>query len=192
MIGKLKGRLILVENNIGYLETSGGVTYRVFLPPSLISQTPLTTPIDIFTYLQVRDDALVLFGFNNKEEYDFFTQLLTVSGVGPKTAFSVISFTKVNETIQAIKENNIDYFQKIPGLGKKTAMKIILELSQKLKQEFKMEKMYLSVEDKTVIDALISLGYSSVEAKQIFQKLPKNLSVEDKIKHALKLAKKNP
>ena len=143
--------------------------------------------IEVFTYLQVRDDALILFGFNSKQEYYFFKLLLAVPGVGPKTAFSVISFSKINDLTQAVKENNSDYFSKVPGLGKKTAMKIILELSHKLSSEFQLEKMYLSEEDKVVIDALVSLGFKSNEAKKILSKLDKNLSLEEKIKEGLKL-----
>jgi Holliday junction DNA helicase RuvA len=138
--------------------------------------------------LQVREDALVLFGFETKKEYDMYSLLLSVSGVGPKTAFSVISVVSVDDLLEAIKDNNIDYFKKVPGLGTKTAMKIILELSQKLKEEFKMEKMYLSDDDKTVVDALVSLGFKSQEAKTILQKIPKNLSVEERIREGIKLA----
>jgi len=187
MIGKIKGTLIFTENNYGLIETSGGVSYQTYLTPKIILQYSIGDSIDIFTYLQVRDDALVLFGFETKKEYDFFTLLLTVPGVGPKTAFGVISFTQTEELLQAVRDNNIDYFTRVPGLGKKTAMKIVLELSQKLKEEFKMEKMFMSQDDKTVIDALVSLGYSSQEAKNIFRKLPKDLSVEQKITAALKL-----
>ena len=79
----------------------------------------------------------------------------------------------------------------IHGLGKKTSMKIILELSQKLKEEFKMEKMYLTPDEQTVVDALVSLGYQSFEAKKILQQIPKNLSIEEKIKKALNLSTKN-
>ena len=91
MIGKLKGKLVEVDGNLGLIETSGGVFYQVFLPPQLITSHQSLTTIDLYTYLQVRDDALVLFGFETKRHYDFFKLLLTVSGVGPKTAFSVIS-----------------------------------------------------------------------------------------------------
>ncbi len=189
MIGKLKGILSEVDGNIGLIETSGGVFYRVFLFPALVSQHSLTSPIEIYTYLQVKEDDLVLFGFRTKEEYSFFTLLLTVSGVGPKTAYTVISFSKVDEVIAAIKSNDIDYFSRIKGLGKKTAMKIILELSQKLKQEFFMEKMYLSEEDKIVVDALVSLGFKPQEARNTLRRLPKNLSIEDKIKESLKRIK---
>lgn len=189
MIGKLKGTLEQVDGNVGLIETSGGVFYRVYLTLSLITLSALKSPIEIYTYLQVKEDDLVLFGFPTYEEYSFFTMLLTVSGVGPKTAFTVISYGKVDDVIQAIKSNDIDFFSQIKGLGKKTAMKIILELSQKLRQEFSMEKMYLSEDDKTVVDALIALGFNNHEAKKALSKLPKNMSVEDKIKASLKSIK---
>jgi len=188
MIGKLKGKLIEISGNIGLIETAGGVGYQIFLTPSIISSHRLNQSVDYYTYLQVREDALILFGFETKKELDFFKLLLTVPGVGPKTAFSVISFGKVDEIISAIKENDVEYFSRIPGLGKKTAMKIMLELSQKMKQEFKLEKTYLSEEDKTVVDALIALGFRAQEAQAALKKIPQNLSIEDKIKEAIKTA----
>ena len=197
MIGKLKGKLVEVDRNIGLIETSGGVFYQIYLPFSLLSTfhlPPLSSinnppSIEIYTYLQVRDDALVLFGFETKKQHDFFQLLLTVSGVGPKTAFSVISFLKIEEITKSVIDNNIDILTRVPGLGKKTAMKIILELSSKLKTSFDMKNMILSDDDKTVIDALIALGFRSNEAKTIFSKLPKNLSLEEKLKLALKTSK---
>lgn len=187
MIGKIKGKLSELNGNIGLIETQSGVSYQVYLTPSLINSYQIGQSVELYTYLQVREDALVLFGFKTKEEYDFFRMLLTVSGVGPKTAYTVISFGKIKELISSIKGNNSDYFTRIPGLGKKTAMKIILELSQKLESEFKLEKMYLSEEDKTVIDALVSLGFKLQEAKIILSKIPKNLNMEEKIKKGLML-----
>lgn len=189
MIGKLKGKLVEVDKNIGLIETSGGVFYEVFLSPSLITnhQQPIT--IEIYTYLQVRDDALILFGFETKQQHDFFILLLTVSGVGPKTAFTVISALKIEEIIRAVTTNEVDAL-KVPGLGRKTAMKIILELSSKLKSGFDMSKMILSDDDQTAVSALISLGYKSFDAKKIISKLAKKLTVEEKIKEALKQTKK--
>jgi len=190
MIGKIKGKVINLDKNIALIETAAGISFNVYITPSLIarvSPTASTLSIEIFTYLQVREDAMVLFGFETKKELDFFNLLLTVPGVGPKTAFNVISFAKINEMERAVKENNIDYFLRIPGLGRKTSMKIILELSQRLKQEFSLEKMYLSPEDKTVIEALMSLGFRSHEAKALFSKLNKKLSIEEKIKQALQI-----
>lgn len=188
MIGKLKGKLVEVDRNIGLIETSGGVFYQVYLPSSLAtSHQPLST-VELYTYLQVRDDALVLFGFETKQQHDFFLLLLTVSGVGPKTAFNIISFVKLDELAQLVQSNDVAGFTKVPGLGRKTAMKIILELSSKLKTEFDMKNMVLSDDDQTVISALISLGYKSYEAKKLVSKLPKNLSVEEKIKKALSIS----
>lgn len=188
MIGKIKGVVSEIEENIALIETGSGIAYQVFVSPVLLAKNKVPFKVVLYTYLQVREDALVLFGFESKKEYDFFKLLLSVSGVGPKTAFGVISFSQPDNLIAAVKENNPDFFSKIPGLGKKTAMKIILELSQKLESEFKLEKMYLSEDDKTVIDALVSLGYKAIEAKKILSKLPKNLSLEDKIKQGLKLS----
>jgi Holliday junction DNA helicase RuvA len=191
MIGKLKGKLSEVSGNVGLIETSGGVFYEVRLTPSLISldhhslEGGPKSPIELYTYLQVREDALVLYGFQTKKELDFFKMLLTVPGVGPKTAFSVISYLPLDLLVKSVQSNDIDSFTRIPGLGRKTAMKIILELSTKLKTGFDMTKMVLTEEDKTVVDALVSLGYKSFDAKSIVSKLPKNLSVEDKIKKAL-------
>lgn len=191
MIGKLKGRLTDIEGNTGLIETSGGVFYKLFLTPAIIKNHPSDDMVEFYTYLQVRDDALVLFGFETKIEHDFFIMLLTVPGVGPKTAYSVISYGNIEEIINAVKNNDINFFSRIPGLGKKTTMKIMLELSQKLKQEFKLEAAYLSEEDKTVIDALVSLGFKSSEAHQILSKIPKNLSVEEKIREALQITNKH-
>jgi len=189
MIGKLKGKLSEVDGNIGLIETSGGVFYHIYLMPSLIGGHKNKGEIEVYTYLQVREDALVLFGFETKKEYDFFTMLLSVPGVGPKTAFTVVSFLKIEELIDAVKENQPDVLTRVPGLGKKTALKIILELSGKLKTGFDMSKMVLSEDDKIVIDALVSLGFKSGDARKLLSGLPKTLSVEDKIKEALKSSK---
>jgi len=195
MIGKLKGKLVEVDGNIGLIETSSGVFYQVFLPTNLLSnfQPPPLSPtihhlpsIEIYTYLQVRDDALVLFGFETKKHHDFFKLLLTVSGVGPKTAFNIISFVPLDTLVTSVTSNDVDGL-KVPGLGRKTAMKIILELSSKLKSDFDMGKMILSDDDQTAVSALVSLGYRSYDARKIVSKLPKNLTVEEKIKEALKV-----
>ena len=188
MIGKLKGKLVEIDGNVGLIETSGGVFYQVYLPPSLSSKVQSLSSIELYTYLQVRDDALVLFGFETRQQHDFFKLLLTVSGVGPKTAFNVISFVPLDKLVSYIKLNDVDGL-KVPGLGRKTAMKIILELSTKLKSDFDMSKMVLSDDDQTAVSALVSLGYKSFEAKKLVSKLPKNLSVEEKIKEAFKKSK---
>ena len=93
----------------------------------------------------------------------------------------------LKDIIQAIKDNNVGFFTSIPGLGKKTAMKILLELATKLSGDFKLENMYVSEDEKMAVDALISLGFKSQDAKDIIAKLPKELSVEEKIKEGIKI-----
>lgn len=188
MIGKIKGKLDEISKNVGLIETSGGVYYQITLTSSFIKDHKLAQEVVLFTYLQVREDALVLYGFETKEESDFFTILLTVPGVGPKTAFTVISFAKITELLAAVKNQNVQYFTRIPGLGRKTTMKIMLELSSKLKEQFDLGKLYLSDDDKTVIDALISLGFKSFDAKALLSKIPPTLSVEEKIREGLRLS----
>ncbi|MBI3619863.1 Holliday junction branch migration protein RuvA [Candidatus Roizmanbacteria bacterium] len=188
MIGKIKGKLREVELNTGLVETSGGVFYQVFFTPQFINKTPLGGMVEFYTYLQVKEDALVLFGFESKKETGMFRLLLTVPGVGPKTAFNVISYSAVDELIAAVRSNDSSYFLRIPGLGKKTSLKIILELSPKLAGELDMSKMYLSDDDKLVVDALVALGFKTVEARNALQRIPVGLSVEGKIKSALQVA----
>ncbi len=187
MIGKIKGTLVEVDGNLGLIETVGGVFYYVFLTPNTISRSPTpSTNFEIYTYLHVREDALILFGFEKKDEYQLFRMLLDVSGVGTKTAFNIISFISPENLITAIENNDADALSQIPGLGKKTAIKIILELSSKLKTDFQMKNLVLSEIDKMFIQAMVSLGYNSSEAKKMLLKIPKNLSLEEKIKMALK------
>ena len=187
MIGKIKGTLVEIDNHIGLIELANGLFYEVYLPTSFLGFT-LPKPIEIYTYLQIREDAHVLYGFAGKPEHEMFRLLLTVPGVGPKTAFTVVSFHKPDDLFQAVKDNNVDFVSKVPGLGKKTAMKIILELSQKMKTEFKLDQMQPSEDDKLVIDALVSLGFKTQEAKQILSQIPKNMAVEQRISEGIRLA----
>lgn len=187
MIGKIRGIVAEIDSNIALVDTQGGVSYLIYVTPYFVQQHSIGATVEVYTHLQIRDDAHVLFGFQNKKQRQYFELLLGISGVGPKTAFSIISYSSEDELIKAVRDNDIAYFSRVPGLGKKTAMKIILEISQKLKSEFQMEKMYLSEEDKTVVDALVSLGFRTQEAKNIFTKIPAALSIEEKIREGIKL-----
>jgi Holliday junction DNA helicase RuvA len=186
MIAKLTGILSEFNDKTAVIDTNSGVGYELFITPSALSQKQLGDEITVHTHLQVRDDAHVLFGFLNAEEKSFFHLLLSVPGVGPKTAFSIVSHVSFEQAVEAVRTNSVKLFSEIPGIGKKTAMKIVLELSQKFKTEFKFEQ-HLSSDDKTVIDALVELGYKKSEAQQLFEKLPKELSIEKKIQEALRM-----
>lgn len=187
MIGKIKGILVEIEGNVGLIETTSGVFYNVYLTSSILTTVKPSDHIEIYTYLHVREDILALFGFKTKQEHKVFKMLLDVPGVGPKSAFGVVTFTKVDELIHAVQQNKADYFTKIPGLGRKTALKIILELANKFDSEFVLEQTYVSEEDKMAIDALVSLGFKATDAKQALQKIPTDLPMEDKIRKGIQL-----
>lgn len=188
MIGKIKGILSEIDGNIGLVETTSGIFYEVYLTSHLTSHVGVGEPIEAYTYHHIREDIQLLFGFKEKNEHHAFKLLLSVSGVGPKTAFTVISYTGVDPLIAAVTSNDVEYFSKIPGLGKKTAMKIVLELSQKFNTEFKLEKMHLSENEKTIVDALVSLGFKSSEAKNILPQISKDLPLEEQVRQAIRLA----
>lgn len=187
MIGKIKGKLLEIDGNIALIDTRSGLSYYVYITPQIATQYKCDSEVDFYTHFQVREDAQVLFAFETKDQYTFFQLLLTVSGVGPKTAYLIISSVKIHELIQAVKQNNIGYFTQIKGLGKKTSMKIILELTQKLKQDFSFEKMNISDDDKLLQDALISLGFKKQEINKTLSKISKDETIEKRIQSALKL-----
>lgn len=187
MIAKLTGTLAEYNDKTAIIDTASGVSYELFITPSALSSKEPGEAISVSTYLQVRDDAHDLFGFANTEEKQFFHLLLSVPGVGPKTAFTIVSHVSFTQAVDAVRTQTVTLFSKVPGVGKKTAMKIVLELSAKFKTEFKFEQN-LSSDDKTVIDALVELGYKRSEAQQLFDKLPKELSIEKKIQHALRMS----
>ncbi|MEX1052773.1 MAG: Holliday junction branch migration protein RuvA, partial [Patescibacteria group bacterium] len=176
-----------IEGNKGLVETTSGLSYEVNLVPSIISKSILGKTIDIYTQLIVREDSQTLYGFANKEESDLFKLLLSISGIGPKVSFGIISFSKTEQLLKAVKLNDLEYFTRIPGLGRKTALKLIVELSSKFDSEFSMSNIYMSEDDRLIVDALVSLGFKSNEAKKILSETPKNLSVEERIKKGIQL-----
>lgn len=190
MIGKLKGKLVEVDGNIGLVETKAGIYYRVYLTPRILQEKEINQPVEVYTYLQVSQDDLTLYGFENKNQYDMFRMLIAVSGIGPKSAFNIISFAQSERIVKAVAENDLDYLVNIPGLGKKTAQKIMLELSSKLGEVFDLKKAVLSKEDKIVVDALASLGFNRLEVRRVISKVDKKLSIEERIRQAIKLTAK--
>lgn len=188
MIGKIKGVLIEVDENKGLVETAGGVFYIIFLPIRFVALHKIGEKISIYTYLRVKEDNLTLYGFENKKQQRIFEMLITVSGIGPKSAFTIISHKDADELSQAILTNNVEFFEDIPGVGKKSAHKILLELSSKMgKKSLEISSFMLSPEDNIVIDALASLGFNKHDGRTALSKLDKKLSIEDKIKKAIRL-----
>lgn len=191
MIGRIKGKLAEVDGLTGLIETSGGVFYKLYLPTETISNGILDQEIDLYTYLQVKEDDLVLYGFIDKKQLKVFQMLITVDGVGPKLGFNILNGSKVDELNKAIMNNNLDYICSIPGVGKKTGQKIILELSSKMGKIYELPVNIISQDDHMAVEALTSLGFKKYEAQALISKMDTTLSMEDKIKLGIKQMTKN-
>jgi holliday junction DNA helicase RuvA len=187
MITTLRGQIIQIEDNAIILEV-GGVGLRVFVPLPLLTSVKIGEDFMLQTHLSVREDALTLYGFESIADRNLFTLLLSVDGVGPKAALSVLS-TLDNETIQAAVFNEQDeILNRVPGVGKKTALKIILYLKDRLKPSSSMDRIAaFSDTDSEVMAALTALGYSVVEAQRAIQTIPKDAPdiVEERLRIAL-------
>ncbi|MFH1173339.1 MAG: Holliday junction branch migration protein RuvA, partial [bacterium] len=170
-------------NRFAIIET-GGLGYKVYISPIVLSKFKPGEAVDLFTHLQVRDDAMELYGFLAQAELDFFNQLIEISGVGPKTALNVLALAKVDDIKRAISCGDATILTKVSGIGRKTAERIILELKNKFAD--------LSVSgdggaDIEVIDALVGLGYKVNEAREAIKNLPANIEgVQERIREALK------
>ncbi|PIQ73589.1 Holliday junction branch migration protein RuvA [Candidatus Roizmanbacteria bacterium CG11_big_fil_rev_8_21_14_0_20_36_8] len=188
MIGKIKGTVSEIDGNEVLIETVSGLFYKVYFTNALLETIVENDEVEVYTYHLIREDSQMLFGFEHKKEYRLFELLLTVQGVGPKSAFMIVSESTGDKIINAVRQNDHAYFTRIKGLGKKTALKIILELSQKFHSEFTLlPDIPFSNEDQTVHDALLSLGFESKDIGDILSKISKDASIEDKLKEAIGL-----
>ncbi|MFA6074932.1 MAG: Holliday junction branch migration protein RuvA [Negativicutes bacterium] len=193
MIGFLRGAVDSVSADFCFLDCNG-VGYRVFIPESTRGKLVVGNVIKLFTYLQVREDAMLLFGFFSKEEYDLYILLLNVNGVGPKLALAVLSAIGPNEFRSAIAQQDLAVLTKISGVGKKTAERMIVELKDKVgviagiinREDQHFGDVLGTVESSDAAQALISLGYSRNEVSQVLRKLDLTLSTASLIKLALK------
>jgi Holliday junction DNA helicase RuvA len=187
MIGRLTGviaektpPLVLIDVN--------GVGYEVDVPMSSFYNLPnLGERVTLLTHFIVREDAQILFGFLTTEERATFRQLIRISGVGPRTALSILSGLSVAELSQAVSLQEAGRLVKIPGIGKKTAERLLLELKGKLGAELSATPASVASDAQAdVLQALIALGYSEKEAALALKALPKDVGVSEGIKLALK------
>lgn len=187
MIATLRGQISHIEDNALIIEV-GGVGLRVFVPAPLRTNSKAGEVIFLFTHLQVREDALTLYGFESQADKDLFNILLGVDGVGPKVALSVLSSMTLDAIQRAIFADEGELLSKVPGVGKKTAQKMALHLKDKLKPTDALSKLgALADYDSEVLAALTALGYSVVEAQAAIQSLPKDApkDVEERLRVAL-------
>lgn len=166
----------------------GGLGFKIFVPAPVVMKSELHKRIAVFTHLVVREDSLTLFGFESIEDRDLFNLVLSVTGVGPKTALAVISNVPADTLKKAVINNSPDLLGGIPGVGKKTAQSIVLYLQGKIKGERTFVGSGNVALDSDVIGALTSLGYSIVEAQTALQMIPKDSpeDLETRVKIALK------
>ncbi|MCB0159301.1 MAG: Holliday junction branch migration protein RuvA [Caldilineaceae bacterium] len=167
---------------------SGGMGFKVHVPDTMRLEAQLNDALTLHTYLQVREDALTLFGFSSEEELDLFELLLSVNGVGPKVALSTLSTLSPDALRMALANEEPAVIARVPGIGKRTAEKIVLELKDKVGPPAgALETLAQSMNtDGEVIEALIALGYSVVEAQRAIQALPDDVQgVEERLRLAL-------
>lgn len=161
----------------------GGVGYLVNVSGRTLAKLPLDTDAALHTYTHVRDDCLDLYGFLTKEELELFKQLITVSGIGPKTALGVMD-KGVKGIKDAIAKADVKFFTGVPRLGQKNAQKIIIDLKNKLGGMADLD--LTGGEDDEVVQALLAMGYSRSEAVAVTKNLPKEGKVEERVRLALK------
>ena len=194
MIGRLSG-VLLEKNPPQVLLDVGGVGYEVDVPMSTFYNLPkIGEEVALFTHLIVREDAHLLYGFGTQAERATFKQLLKVSGVGPKVGLAVLSGMSVNDLAEAVATQESGRLTRVPGIGKKTAERLLLELKDKLKVDVRITvggeaPRPSSAAD--ILNALISLGYNEKEALYAIKQLPSEVAVSDGIRQALKLLSKS-
>ena len=186
MIGRLTG-LLAEKNPPQLLVDVGGVGYEVDVPMSTFYNLPaLGERVSLLTHFVVREDAQVLFGFLTAEERATFRQLVKISGVGPRTALSILSGLSVGELAQAVSLQESGRLIKVPGIGKKTAERLLLELKGKLGPDLALPTSVANDAQADILQALVALGYSDREAALALKSLPADVGVSDGIKLALK------
>jgi holliday junction DNA helicase RuvA len=187
MISSLTGTVDVID--IPYILINvNGVGYKVFVSNDVLTGLEKGKQAQIFTYTHVREDALELFGFKNYSDLKLFELLLSVSGIGPKTAVGAFSLGSSSQIVQAIQTGDVNFFTRVPRLGKKNAQKIIIELKNKVGGTIDLDLTEATdTESSDVMTALMSFGYSQKEAQSALSHVNgKAETIEEKLKLALK------
>lgn len=185
MIGKLKGIIRETHEFEALLETQSGVYYRIHVSPTLAAAGLTDDVVELYTHLQVREDDLSLFGFETYELYRLFTYCIAVDGVGPKTGFLIVHSATPAEIRQAVATNDIAFFQKAKGVGKKTAQRLLIDLSARFGSEFDITAGQETQDDTDALDALMSLGFTRKDARKALSDIDSTLPLDKRITQAL-------
>ncbi len=191
MIGKLSGKLI-ERHPPQVIVDVHGVGYEINVPMSTFYQLPATgNDVTLYTHLIVREDAHQLYGFASEHERHVFRQLLRISGVGARTALSVLSGMSVSDLYEAVSAQDSARLTKVPGIGKKTAERLLLELKDKLDLTVVARSAAGGGQTGDIFNALLALGYNDKEAAWAVKQLPGGSAVAEGIRQALKLLSKS-
>ncbi len=186
MFYSIEGKIVQKYDKFLVLEANG-IGYKIFISRETLSKMPqLGNSVKLFCSLEVRENAQDLFGFLSRDELDFYEILRTVSGVGPKSALSILALAPVRLIASSISQENISFLSKVSGIGRKTAEKIILELKDKVK--FMSGGSQVGSEDGDILEALTGMGYAMRDATHALEHLPKDLKdTTSRLKEALKI-----
>ena len=197
MIALVRGKVIYKSIDHVIIDV-GGVGYRLFIPLSTFYALPESGEVSLFTHTHVREDALLLYGFLSLEEKDLFVILIGISGIGPKLAVNILSHIQAGDLKRAIAAGDLKRLSALPGIGKKTAERLVLELKDKLGPAGRFAETAGSLPAggtsagdliSDVISALVNLGYKESQARKVLEnmELPPDLPMEAALKGALKV-----
>lgn len=186
----ISGKLVRMKNEYIVLE-NGGIGYKIFTTKRILSTLEMRMQYTFYTAFQVRDDGISLYGFLDEKDLDLYNLLITVSGVGPKSALAILSDLTGDAVCRAIISNDIKTLTTAPGVGKKVASRLILELHDKVDkltlQDFEEIQTKRAGESALAEEALIGLGFTKREIDSVMSNIDPSLSVEEIIKLALKM-----
>lgn len=195
LIGKLIQKPARQDHSGGkenyFILEVGGFGLRIFCSINTLKSLPaIEDEVKVFTHMNIKEDAWDIYGFSDQTELDFFTKLISVNGVGPKTALNILNVDTADRLMAAINEGRVDLLTKASGIGKKTSERVVVELKGKFAQINSEGLTGLMESDSDIVDVLCNLGYTKEQARQATLKIdPKIKSIEDRIKSALKILK---
>lgn len=183
MISFLQGK-ILLKNEKDIILMVNQIGYRVSLSPIFLEQLKEEQELKLFIHTHVKEDLLDLYGFKTIEELDFFKQLISVSGVGPKSAVNILGLAKLDDLKKAITSGDPSILRQVSGIGKKTAERLVVELKEKIITDIS-EEFVFNKDDKQVVEALVSLGYKEKDVRDLIKDLEFEGDLASRVKTAL-------
>lgn len=191
MIASIFGKIAYKSDKFVIIE-NGGIGWRVFCSENVLLGLNPDAETQLYTYLHVREGVMDLYGFLNREDREFFEMLISISGIGPKSALGILSIASTKMIKSAILADDVSILTKVSGIGQKTAAKIVLELKSKLQNTMSKDDMaeYAGKDykkDMEVLDALVGLGYNRSRVREALKQVLGSLTTEEKVKECLRI-----